>query len=56
MLFAARMHPMLTFKMFIDVRPYEPCDRDTAHSFWATAFILHMMIVPWEKKNPIDFG
>ena len=35
-------------------RPYEPCDRNTAHSVWA--FILHMMIVPWEKRNPIDFG
>ena len=31
-------------------------DRDTGQSFWAKAFILHMMIVPWEKKNPIDFG
>ena len=38
------------------VRPYDPCDRSTVHTFWPTEFILHLMITLRKDKKPIDFG
>ena len=40
----------------IQIHHQASCDHDTGHIYWAMAFILYLMIVPREKRKPIDFG